>query len=67
MNPAWGHVAGVITVIVMLIFVGIWIWAWRPRHARTFERLAQIPMEDVEAGNPRSDAAPVVADRKPTS
>ncbi|PWK85755.1 cbb3-type cytochrome oxidase subunit 3 [Fulvimonas soli] len=49
MNPAWGHAAGVITTVLMLVFVGIWVWAWRPRHRRVFERLAQLPMEDAGA------------------
>ena len=46
MSEIWGHVAGVVTLIVMLVFIGIWIWAWRPRHKRTFDDLARLPMED---------------------
>ena len=46
MSPAWGHAAGAITSVLMLVFVATWIWAWRPRHRGAFERLAQLPMED---------------------
>jgi len=46
MNPLWGHAAGVITLILMIVFIGIWAWAWLPRHARTFDRLARLPMQD---------------------
>ncbi|HLS82005.1 MAG TPA: cbb3-type cytochrome c oxidase subunit 3 [Steroidobacter sp.] len=46
MSAAWGHLAGVVTVALMLIFIGIWIWAWRPRHTSKFESLARIPMSD---------------------
>ncbi|HET7065381.1 MAG TPA: cbb3-type cytochrome c oxidase subunit 3 [Rudaea sp.] len=46
MNPLWLHLAGVITVILMLTFVGIWIWAWNARHAPTFARLARLPLAD---------------------
>ncbi|MFO1506674.1 MAG: cbb3-type cytochrome c oxidase subunit 3 [Lysobacterales bacterium] len=46
MSPVWGHVAGVITTLIMLAFIGIWIWAWLPRHQRTFGALARLPMED---------------------
>lgn len=53
MNPVWGHLIGVVIVVLMLAFIGIWIWAWRPRHAKTFDKLAHIPMED-----PTGDAAP---------
>ena len=46
MNAAWGQVAGVVTLTLMLVFVGIWIWAWRPRHRRTFDAMARVPMGD---------------------
>jgi cytochrome c oxidase cbb3-type subunit 4 len=51
----WGHLFGVVTVILMIVFVGIWYWAWRPRHRRTFERLATMPLEDLTRDRP--DAA----------
>jgi cytochrome c oxidase cbb3-type subunit IV len=50
MNPIWGHITGVTTVILMLIFIGIWIWAWRKRHRSTFKRMSEIPMEDKPEG-----------------
>ena len=48
MSPAWGHIAGALTVIVMLAFIGIWVWAWLPHHRRTFDALAKLPLEDRE-------------------
>jgi cytochrome c oxidase cbb3-type subunit 4 len=49
-NPLWLHLAGVITVILMLTFVAIWIWAWNARHALTFARLARLPLADESVG-----------------
>ena len=49
MNPAWGHVAGVVTLILLATFVGIWIWAWRKRHRATFDALSRLPMQDAES------------------
>lgn len=49
MSPFWGQVAGVITAVLMLAFIGIWAWAWLPRHKRTFDALAKLPLEDREA------------------
>lgn len=46
MSPVWGHVAGVVIVLMMLTFIGIWIWAWRKYHKSTFNRMARLPMED---------------------
>lgn len=54
MSPAWGHLIGVVIVLLMLAFIGIWIWAWLPRHETIFSRLAQIPMEDPAAPEGRS-------------
>jgi cytochrome c oxidase cbb3-type subunit 4 len=50
MSPFWGQVAGLVTVILMLAFIGIWVWAWLPRHKRSFDALAKLPLEDREAG-----------------
>ena len=44
-----GLLSGVVTIALMLIFLGIWFWAWRPRHRRTFDRLARMPLEDLDS------------------
>ncbi len=49
MNALWGQLAGVITTILLLVFIGIWIWAWRPWHKKSFDKMAQIPMQDNDA------------------
>lgn len=46
MTAAWGHAIGVVTVILMAIFIGIWIWAWRKKHKKVFDRMARLPLED---------------------
>lgn len=49
MSEWWGNLSGVITLVLMAVFIGIWIWAWRARHKKTFDRMARLPMEDMEA------------------
>jgi cytochrome c oxidase cbb3-type subunit IV len=46
MSAAWGHLVGVLTVLIMLSFIGIWLWAWLPHHKSDFDRLARLPMGD---------------------
>ena len=46
MSPFWGMLAGVITSILMIVFIGIWVWAWLPQHRPSFDALAAIPMQD---------------------
>ena len=62
MNPAWGHLAGVITLILFAAFVGIWIWAWRKRHRKTFDAMSRLPMQDAA-----SDRTDVVRGRSDTA
>ena len=45
----WGHVVGVITVILLVTFIGVWIWAWLPRHKAVFDRMARVPLERDDA------------------
>jgi cytochrome c oxidase cbb3-type subunit IV len=49
MNPLWGTVVGIVTLVVMLVFIGIWAWAWLPRHKPAFNALAKVPMQDSES------------------
>lgn len=46
MSDAWGHLTGVLIVLMMASFVGIWIWVWNGRHKSKFDALARLPMED---------------------
>jgi cytochrome c oxidase cbb3-type subunit 4 len=57
MNPIWGDIIGVVTVVLMLTFIGIWIWAWRKRHRANFKRMSLLPLEDSPAAAP-DDATP---------
>ncbi len=38
MSPLWGYVAGIVTLVVMLAFIGIWVWAWLPHHKPRIRR-----------------------------
>jgi cytochrome c oxidase cbb3-type subunit 4 len=42
----WGHLTGVMIVVIMFTFICIWAWAWSGRHKKPFTRMAQLPMED---------------------
>ena len=59
MSGLFGHLVGVMIVIMMVTFIGIWVWAWRPRHSGTFGALASIPMQDGARGD---DDAPRLMD-----
>jgi len=41
-----GVVRGVITLSLLLLFIGLFVWAWSSRRKDLFERMAQLPLED---------------------
>jgi cytochrome c oxidase cbb3-type subunit 4 len=41
-----GVVRGMITLSLLLLFVGLFIWAWSSSRKDLFERMAQLPLED---------------------
>lgn len=42
--------SGIITGLLLALFIGGCIWAWSPRHKRAFEQAARIPLQDSDAG-----------------
>jgi cytochrome c oxidase cbb3-type subunit IV len=40
-----GLVRGMITLSLLLLFVGLFIWAWSSRRKDLFDRMAQLPLE----------------------
>jgi cytochrome c oxidase cbb3-type subunit IV len=37
-------VSGIITAVLMLLFIGGSIWVWRPERKAEFEAAAQLPL-----------------------
>jgi cytochrome c oxidase cbb3-type subunit 4 len=46
MSPLWGQVAGIVTVMLMVIFIAIWAWVWHAGHKPKYDALARLPMAD---------------------
>ena len=45
-----GWVYGVVTVVLMIVFISIVIWAWRDERAPNFEEAARLPLKDDVEG-----------------
>ena len=39
-------ILGLITAVLLVIFIGAWIWAWQPARKQDFEAAAQLPLHD---------------------
>ncbi|MDR2872079.1 MAG: cbb3-type cytochrome c oxidase subunit 3 [Xanthomonadaceae bacterium] len=40
--------SGIVTAILMVLFIGGWIWAWSPRRKAEFDAAAKMPLSDDE-------------------
>ena len=47
--------SGIMTALLMVIFLGIVIWAYSSRRKRDFEEAARLPLEDEEAPRRRDN------------
>jgi cytochrome c oxidase cbb3-type subunit IV len=42
-------ISGIITAVLMVLFLGGWVWLWRPQRKAEFDAAAQLPLaEDDE-------------------
>ncbi len=49
-------ISGIVTTLLLLLFVGLWIWAWQPRLRSGFEATARLAVDDdVPAGEAIAD------------
>jgi cytochrome c oxidase cbb3-type subunit 4 len=40
--------SGIVSAVLLLLFVGGWFWAWRPARKPEFDAAAQLPLRDDE-------------------
>jgi len=45
--------SGIISALLLVLFVGGWIWAWSPKRKSEFDAAAQLPLAEEE-DSPRS-------------
>ncbi len=39
-------VSGIVSLMLLVIFVGGWVWAWSPKRREEFEEAARLPLDD---------------------
>ena len=42
---------GVMTGVLLILFIAIWAWAWSAKNKEKFDKMAQLPMNDNEQDN----------------
>lgn len=41
--------SGIITAILLVLFIAGWVWAWSPRRQSDFDAAARLPLDDQES------------------
>ena len=47
--------SGIVTFVLMLLFVGIWWWAWQPRKRGEFEAAARLAVDEAPVRGEREE------------
>jgi cytochrome c oxidase cbb3-type subunit IV len=42
--------SGIVTAVLLVLFVAAWAWAWSPRRKREFDEAARLPLDDAALG-----------------
>jgi cytochrome c oxidase cbb3-type subunit 4 len=40
-------ISGIVTTVLMLLFLAVWVWAWQPRLRAGFEATARLAVDDA--------------------
>ncbi len=43
MNPT---ISGILTALLLILFIGICIWSWSSKRKPGFDRMANLPLEE---------------------
>lgn len=41
-----GLIRGILTAVLLLLFVGIWFWTWSKKRHADFDAMSQLPLDD---------------------
>jgi len=44
-----GTLFGVLTAVMLAIFVGGWIWIWRPSQRAVLDAASRLPLDETDA------------------
>lgn len=48
-------VAGIVTAVLLVLFVAGWVWAWSPRRKADFDAAARLPLDPPQANAAKPD------------
>jgi cytochrome c oxidase cbb3-type subunit 4 len=49
-------IRGVLTIVLIIAFLGLVVWAWSSKRKETFDKLSQMPLEEDDEQAPEHDS-----------
>ena len=49
-------IRGVLTIVLIIAFLGLVVWAWSSKRKETFDKLSQMPLEEDNGQAPEDDS-----------
>lgn len=50
-----GTVRGLITLAILILFVGLWAWSWSRKRKPEYDAAAQLPLADDDGRPPAKE------------
>jgi len=50
--------SGIISALLLVLFVGGWIWAWSPKRKSEFEAAARLPLDNEDPADLAKESSP---------
>ena len=51
-------ISGLITLGLLILFLGAWVWAWSPRRKAEFDAAARLPLDESAPAPATRETAP---------
>ncbi len=45
-------IPGIVTAVLLVLFIAGWIWAWSPKRKKDFDAAARLPLSEDEEQKP---------------
>ena len=42
--------SGIVTAVLLVLFLGGWVWAWSPKRRAEFDAAARLPLDESAQG-----------------
>jgi cytochrome c oxidase cbb3-type subunit 4 len=60
-----GILRGLITLVLLLLFIALVVWAWSDRRKKTFDSMARMALEDEDPAPSNTGAPKKIEGKRP--